>query len=48
MLFYLQLGGAIDNFYSVTYALLGLTRALFGDVNYEEARPPNRSDHAHH
>ena len=36
MLFYLQLGSAVDDYYSQIYALLSLTRALFGDFNFEE------------
>merc|ERR1719217_1835408 len=36
MLFYLQLGSAVDNFYSQIYSMISLTRALFGDFNMPE------------
>ncbi len=36
MLFYLQLGSSVDNFYSTTYAVLALTRSLFGDFHFAE------------
>ena len=36
MLFYLQLGSAVDNYYSQVYSMISLTRALFGDFNFEE------------
>merc|ERR1711968_42974 len=36
MLFYLQLGSAMDDFYSQPYSMIALTRALFGDFNFSE------------
>ena len=43
MLFYIQLGSAIDNFYSNTYSMLALTRSLFGDFNFEEIMENSRN-----
>jgi hypothetical protein len=35
-LFYLQLGSAVDNYYSMTYTVISLTRSLFGDFDIVE------------
>ena len=36
MLFYLQLGSSVDNYYSQVYSMISLTRSLFGDFDIEE------------
>ena len=36
MLFNVQLGAAMDDFYSVDYSMISLTRGLFGDFNFVE------------
>lgn len=35
-LFYMQLGSAVDNYYSLPYSVISLTRSLFGDFDIVE------------
>ena len=36
MLFYMQLGSAVDNYYSIIYSFISLVRSLFGDFDIVE------------